>query len=89
MQPLEIGVPYLAGTYDERMYEELRLRAQTFEVLTGGDLAAEDSEGYDDLKGAEGREFGMRFVPLPNSMADSLRVNLHVWSDDHRTAGGG
>ncbi|MGC4099509.1 MAG: helicase-related protein [Nitrospira sp.] len=28
---LEIGVPFLAGTYDERMYEELRLRAQTFE----------------------------------------------------------
>jgi hypothetical protein len=39
---LDIGVPYLAGTYDERMYEELRLRAQTFEVLTGGDLTDGD-----------------------------------------------
>lgn len=38
---LQIGVPFIAGTYDERMYEELRLRAQTFEVLTGGDFAAD------------------------------------------------
>src|SRR5690606_19254299 len=28
---LEVDTPYLAGTYDERMFEELRLRAQTFE----------------------------------------------------------
>ena len=33
---LEVGVPFLAGTYDERMFKELRRRAQTFEVLTGG-----------------------------------------------------
>lgn len=78
---LEIGVPYLAGTYDERMYEELRLRAQTFEVLTGGDLAADDAEGYDDQDDAEGRESGLHFVPLPGSMMDGMRVSLHVWTD--------
>ncbi len=78
---LEIGVPYLAGTYDERMYEELRLRAQTFEVLTGGDLTADDSEGYDDHARAEGQEAGLRFVPLPDGMVDELRVSLHVWSE--------
>jgi len=78
---LEIGVPYLAGTYDERMYEELRLRAQTFEVLTGGDLAADDAEGYDDQNHPEGQDSGLSFVPLPGSMLDSMRVNLHVWSD--------
>ena len=81
---LEIGVPYLAGTYDERMYEELRLRAQTFEVLTGGDLTADDAEGYDDHKKAEGEEAGLRFVALPDSMVDAMRVNLHVWTDKSR-----
>ncbi|MFH1918816.1 MAG: helicase-related protein, partial [Planctomycetota bacterium] len=79
---LEIGVPYLAGTYDERMYEELWLRAQTCEVLTGGDLAADDSEGYDDYAKAEGQETGLCFVPLPDGMIDELRVSLHVWSED-------
>jgi superfamily II DNA/RNA helicase len=78
---LEIGVPYLAGTYDERMYEELRLRAQTFEVLTGGDLAADEAEGYDDHKNAEGQEAGVWFVALPDSMVDTMRVSLHVWRE--------
>jgi hypothetical protein len=32
---LEVRVPFLDGTYDERVFEELRMRAQTFEVLTG------------------------------------------------------
>jgi hypothetical protein len=38
---LEVSVPYLAGTYDERIFEELRVRAQTFEVLTGGSVSAD------------------------------------------------
>lgn len=79
---LDIGVPYLAGTYDERMYEELRLRAQTFEVLTGGDLAADDAEGADDHKKSEGREEGLRFVALPDDMVDDMRVSLYVWSEN-------
>jgi hypothetical protein len=78
---LEMASPTLAGTYDERMYEELRLRAPTFEVLTGGDLAADDAEGYDDQNHAEGYDTGLRFVPLPDSMVDGLRVNLHIWSE--------
>jgi hypothetical protein len=77
---LEIGVPFLAGTYDERMYEELRLRSQTFEVLTGGRLAADAPEGHDDEKRAEGRESGLSFVALPEEMVNDLRVKLHVWS---------
>ena len=35
---LEIAVPYLAATYDERMFEELYHRAQLFEVTMGGDM---------------------------------------------------
>ena len=78
---LEIGVPYLAGTYDERMYEELRLRSQTFEVLTGGDLTADNAEGADDREKCEGEEAGLRLVALPEEMVDQLRVTLHTWSD--------
>ena len=35
-------MPYLAATYDERMFEELYRRAQLFEVTMGGDLRVED-----------------------------------------------
>lgn len=35
---LEIVIPYLAATYDERMFEELFRRAQLFEVTMGGDF---------------------------------------------------
>ena len=84
---LEIGVPFLAGTYDERMYEELRLRAQTFEVLTGGEFSSSDGltdnpEGNDEGDGAEGIGGDLNLVPLPPSMVQDLRVNLHVWSPE-------
>ena len=71
------------------MYEELRLRAQTFEMLTGGDLTADDAEGYDDQNHPEGHNTGLRFVPLPGSMVDSLRVNLHIWSETSGPRGAG
>ncbi len=76
---LEIPVPYLAGTYDERMYEELRLRAQMFEVLTGGDLAADNREGLVADKDDEGYEGGYALLALPEPMLKDLRVNLNVW----------
>ena len=76
---LEIGVPFLAGTYDERMYEELRLRAQTFEVLTGGEFAADHADGQDDLSQAQGKEVGTVVLPLPPDTIDHLRVKLQVW----------
>jgi len=87
---LEVNAPYLAGTYDERMFEELRLRSQIFEVLLGGDLsgsrtetpgsaresATADADTPDEDEGDE-RAFGL--VALPEAMADSLRVDLSVW----------
>jgi Helicase conserved C-terminal domain len=76
---LEIGVPFLAGTYDERMYEELRLRAQTFEVLTGGEFAADHADGQDDTPQAQGEELGVAVLPLPPKMIEHLRVKLQVW----------
>jgi hypothetical protein len=78
---LDIALPYLAGTYDERMYDRLRSRAQTFEILTGGDPSA-DRDGDtswldpDDLGSATGADY----VPLPNEMLEQLRVNLAVES---------
>jgi hypothetical protein len=75
---LDVGVPFLAGTYDERMYEEIRLRAQTFEVLTGGDVTADNLEGRDDEEGAEA---GLAFPVLPPKMVEDLRVELHVWPE--------
>jgi len=78
---LEVGVPFLAGTYDERMYEELRLRAQSFEVLTGGELAPDHAEGQDDVPDAEGKSDNRALAELPPEMVADLRVNLHVWND--------
>jgi hypothetical protein len=78
---LDVGVPFLAGTYDERMYEELRVRSQTFEVLTGGDVTADDLEGQDGPETADpdGKEIGLTFAMLPPEMVRDLRVRLHVW----------
>lgn len=78
---LDVSVPFLAGTYDERMFEELRLRAQMFEVLTGGEVSADNVEGRDDVEEAEGDAGGSRLVVLPSGMVEDLRVRLHVWED--------
>ena len=85
---LEIGVLFLAGTYDERMYEELRLRAQTFEVLTGGDFAADHTEGRDDISKPQGDELDISVVPLPPEMMDDLRVKLQVWESPQNPESG-
>jgi Helicase conserved C-terminal domain len=74
---LNVGVPFLAGTYDERMYEELRIRAQIFEVLTGGDVSADNTDEPDS---EEGSELGLRYALLPQAMVSDLRVRLHVWA---------
>jgi len=76
---LDVALPYLAGTYDERMFDRLRSRSQAFEILTGGDPTAErDSEtswlGSDDVV----QEDEIDYVPLPVNMLDRLRVNLGV-----------
>ena len=78
MPGLEVALPYLAATYDERMFDALRTRAQVFEILTGGDPTADcDSETLwtsDD----EGSEPSFTFVPLPQEMLDDLKVDLSV-----------
>jgi superfamily II DNA or RNA helicase len=92
---LEIAVPYLAATYDERMFEELYRRAQLFEVTLGGEIRVEgriDPEHVDaDHRrrkalgiGTDDEDIGEEssetgVVDLPADMIERLRVDLSVW----------
>ena len=92
---LEIAVPYLAATYDERMFEELYRRAQLFEVTLGGDMRVEGRIELEHVKGekrkrekagigTEDEDLGEEgedtgAVDLPKEMVHRLRVNLSVW----------
>ena len=79
MPGLDIGLPYLAATYDERMYDVLRTRAQVFEILTGGDPTADrDSDAPWTMSDDEGTASDVSFVPLPQEMLNELRVDLSV-----------
>ena len=82
---LDIAMPYLAGTYDERMFERLRTRAQVFDILTGGDPTADQESGAFWLDpDSEGEDDATSFVPLPRQILDDLRVNLAVRIDPER-----
>lgn len=92
---LEIAVPYLAATYDERMFEELYRRAQLFEVTLGGDMRVEGRIEPEQVKGekkqrekagigTEDEDLGSDAedtgaVDLPKDMVERLRVDLSVW----------
>lgn len=92
---LEIAVPYLAATYDERMFEELYRRAQLFEVTLGGEMRVEDRIDAEPLASEQKRreELGIGTddedigeesdeagtVDLPANMIERLRVDLSVW----------
>jgi hypothetical protein len=92
---LEIAVPYLAATYDERMFEELYRRAQLFEITLGGDMRVEGridpvhvaSEHHRREKlgiGTDDEDIGDEteetgVVDLPIDMIERLRVDLAVW----------
>jgi hypothetical protein len=92
---LEIAVPYLAATYDERMFEELYRRAQLFDVTLGGDYRVEgnSADQIPDQQrlvtfGSEGEvlveDLGEEAndtgcVSLPFGMVSRLRVDLAVY----------
>jgi len=95
---LEIAVPYLAATYDERMFEELYRRAQLFEVTLGGDMRVEGRIEPEHVKGEKRKrenagigtededlgceEDGTGVVNLPRDMVERLRVDLSVWHQE-------
>jgi superfamily II DNA/RNA helicase len=89
---LDVAVPYLAATYDERVFEEVHRRAELFEVTMGGEIQVghktagpeldsdrRNAEGID----AEGEELGFagetNGIALPTNTVDRLRVDLAVW----------
>ena len=92
---LEVAIPYLAATYDERMFEELYRRAQLFEVTLGGDIRVEGRIEPGHVKsqkrnreqlgiGTEDEDLGSEEdgtggVNLPGNMVERLRVDLCVW----------
>ena len=60
--------------------KDRRVRAQTFEVLTGGDFAVDYAGSADESADEEGAGKGLHLVPIPESMVEALRVKLNVWS---------
>jgi len=92
---LEIAVPYLAATYDERMFEELYRRAQLFEVTLGGTMRVEGRIAPEHVHsehrrreklgiGTDDEDIGDEtdetgLVDLPPDMIERLRVDLSVW----------
>ncbi len=79
MPGLDVALPYLAATYDERMFDALRTRAQVFEILTGGDPTADrDEDNPWTASDNEGTDPMLTFVPLPQEMLDELKVDLGV-----------
>jgi hypothetical protein len=91
---LDVHVPYLGGTYDERMFEELYARQQLFELTMGGNFKVEgrvaDPEAdaarrkYAGIGSAEedfdldGELLESKLVPLPPGLTEELRVDLEV-----------
>jgi hypothetical protein len=92
---LQIAVPYLAATYDERMFEELYRRAQLFEVTLGGEIEIEGRVDPDQAAsnhkanekfgiGTDDEDLGSDseetgVVNLPPDMVDRLRIDLSIW----------
>lgn len=76
---LDVALPYLAATYDERMFEALRIRDQAFEILTGGNPTADpNADALWRTQEDEGSHSEADFVALPAELLDSLRVKLEV-----------
>lgn len=91
---LDIAIPYLAATYDERMFEELYRRAQLFEVTLGGEFRVEGRISQEEVEkeirrrkemgvGSEDEDFGSESetgaIDLPTGMVEQLRIDLSVW----------
>jgi hypothetical protein len=76
---LEVGLPYLAATYDERIFYRLYTRAQAFDLLTGGDPSADPDDERDyGIEGVEEPGRNTEFVALPDEMRSALRVELRA-----------
>lgn len=79
---LEVKIPYVAATYDEKIFNDMRKRAQTFEILTGGDPAGDVSmdENPSDSPGEENLNEQKSLIDLPEKVLKDLRVDLAVYN---------
>ena len=79
---LEVDIPYMAATYDEKIFNDMRKRAQKFEILTGGDLASDVpmNENSQDDRGTESENDNISLGQLPEELLKDLRTDLAVYS---------
>jgi hypothetical protein len=68
-QPINVFMPYIAGTQDEKMYRVVRDRERWFQVLMGENYALDENVT---------RQLESR-VPLPEAAAAALAFKLHVY----------
>lgn len=68
-RPINVFLPYIAATQDEKMFRVVRDRERWFQVLMGEDYQV-DEAATDKLE---------RRVPLPRAAASELAMKLEVW----------
>jgi len=68
--PIEIYLPYVAGTQDEKMYRVMTDRERWFKVVMGEELST-DSTTIDTMANR---------VPLPTTLAEQLAFRLECCS---------
>lgn len=81
--PLDVVVPYIAGTYDEHRFRVVHGRAHVFEVTMGGEYAVDGHRIVEDAMEADFAdddvgESGAAWTPLPERIAQDLRLNLEA-----------
>lgn len=81
---LEVDIPYVAATYDEKIFNDVRSRAQIFEILMGGNLASDTSKPEEDMT-AKRSEISL--VSLPSQMVQDLRVELGCYTLENGETG--
>jgi hypothetical protein len=66
--PIQVYLPYIAATQDEKMYRVVRDRERWFQIVMG--------EKYETAEAATDRR--ARRMPLPEAVQESLTLRLHV-----------
>lgn len=70
-RPINVFLPYIAATQDEKMFRVVRDRERWFQVLMGEDYDVDEAV-TDQLE---------RRVPLPRAAAEELAMKLNVWDE--------
>jgi superfamily II DNA or RNA helicase len=69
-KPIDVFLPYVSGTQDEKMYRVVRDRERWFQVVMGDEYSLEHTAG----------ENGDQRLPLPAVAAEALALKLEVSS---------